>query len=41
MVFGAIGNSDHDETVQIIHRALGAGINFIDTADGYPPGSRR
>ncbi len=38
MMFGAWGNSDHDESVQIIHRALDAGINFIDTADVYSRG---
>jgi aryl-alcohol dehydrogenase-like predicted oxidoreductase len=38
MMFGAFGNPDHDESVQIIHKALDAGINFIDTADGYSAG---
>jgi aryl-alcohol dehydrogenase-like predicted oxidoreductase len=38
MMFGAFGNPDHDDAVQIIHKALGAGINFIDTADGYSAG---
>jgi aryl-alcohol dehydrogenase-like predicted oxidoreductase len=38
MMFGAWGNTDHDESVRIIHRALGAGINFIDTADVYARG---
>src|SRR5580700_5867754 len=38
MMFGAIGNPDHDDAVQIIHRALDAGINFIDTADIYSAG---
>jgi len=38
MMFGAFGNPDHDESVKIIHRALDAGINFIDTADGYSAG---
>src|ERR1700722_5821577 len=38
MMFGAWGNPDHDESVQIIHRALDAGINFIDTADVYSAG---
>jgi aryl-alcohol dehydrogenase-like predicted oxidoreductase len=38
MMFGAFGNSDHDDVVQIIHKALDAGINFIDTADGYSAG---
>src|SRR6202050_1804402 len=38
MMFGAWGNTDHDESVAIIHRALDAGINFIDTADVYSRG---
>src|SRR3954468_14826733 len=38
MMFGAWGNTDHDECIRIIHRALDAGINFIDTADVYAGG---
>src|SRR6201996_6902590 len=38
MMFGAIGNQDHDDSVRIIHKALDAGINFIDTADAYSRG---
>jgi aryl-alcohol dehydrogenase-like predicted oxidoreductase len=38
MMFGAWGNPDHDECIRIIHRALDAGINFIDTADVYSRG---
>jgi aryl-alcohol dehydrogenase-like predicted oxidoreductase len=38
MMFGAFGNSDHDDAIKIIHKALDAGINFIDTADGYSAG---
>jgi aryl-alcohol dehydrogenase-like predicted oxidoreductase len=38
MMFGAWGESDHDESIRIIHRALDAGINFIDTADVYSRG---
>lgn len=38
MMFGAIGNSDHDESIRIIHRALDAGINVIDTAPAYSAG---
>jgi len=38
MMFGARGNPDHDDCVRIIHRALDAGINFIDTADVYSHG---
>ena len=33
-----LGNPDHDESIRIIHRALDAGINFIDTADVYSQG---
>ncbi|HWE67823.1 MAG TPA: aldo/keto reductase [Acidimicrobiales bacterium] len=35
MMFGAWGTPDHDESIRIIHRALDAGINFVDTADVY------
>ena len=38
MMFGAWGNSDHDDVIAVIHRALDAGINFIDTADVYARG---
>jgi len=38
MMFGAWGETDHDACVKIIHRALDAGINFIDTADVYARG---
>ncbi|MFI6681788.1 aldo/keto reductase [Kribbella sp. NPDC050470] len=38
MMFGAVGNPDHDDSIRIIHRALDAGINFIDTADMYSRG---
>ena len=38
MMFGSWANADHDESIQIIHRALDAGINFIDTADVYSRG---
>ena len=38
MMFGAWGTADHDESIRIIHRALEAGINFIDTADIYSQG---
>jgi aryl-alcohol dehydrogenase-like predicted oxidoreductase len=38
MMFGAMGNPDHDDSIRIIHRALEAGINFIDTADVYSAG---
>jgi hypothetical protein len=35
MMFGVVGNKDHDDCVWITHRVLDAGINFIDTADVY------
>jgi aryl-alcohol dehydrogenase-like predicted oxidoreductase len=38
MMFGAVGNPDHDDSIRIIHKALDAGINFIDTADAYSRG---
>ena len=38
MMFGRIGNPDHDDSIRIIHAALDAGINFIDTADVYSAG---
>ena len=38
MMFGAWGNADHDDSIRIIHRALDAGINFVDTADVYSEG---
>src|SRR4051812_6974776 len=38
MMFGAWGNPDHDDSIRIIHRALDAGINFLDTADVYSAG---
>jgi aryl-alcohol dehydrogenase-like predicted oxidoreductase len=38
MMFGDWGTKDHDESIRIIHRALDAGINFIDTADVYSQG---
>ncbi len=37
-MFGAWGNTDHDDSIRIIHRALDAGINFVDTADVYSRG---
>jgi aryl-alcohol dehydrogenase-like predicted oxidoreductase len=38
MMFGAMGNPDHADSIRIIHKALDAGINFIDTADAYSRG---
>jgi aryl-alcohol dehydrogenase-like predicted oxidoreductase len=38
MMFGRFGNPDPDDCVRIVHQALDAGINFVDTADVYGPG---
>lgn len=38
MNFGAMSNPDHEDSIRIIHKALDAGINFIDTADFYSHG---
>src|SRR5450755_2966719 len=38
MMLGGMGNTDHDESVTMIHTALDAGINFLDTADVYSGG---
>jgi aryl-alcohol dehydrogenase-like predicted oxidoreductase len=38
MMFGGWGNPDHEDSIKVIHRALDAGINFIDTADVYSGG---
>ncbi|MET8507383.1 aldo/keto reductase [Streptomyces sp. NPDC014779] len=38
MMFGAIGNRDHQDCARIIHSALDQGINFVDTADMYSAG---
>src|ERR1039457_1233605 len=39
MLGASIGNPDHDDSIRIIHKALDAGINFIDTADAYSRGA--
>ncbi len=39
MMFGSWGNDDRADAIRIIHRALDAGINFIDTADVYSAGA--
>jgi aryl-alcohol dehydrogenase-like predicted oxidoreductase len=39
MLGASIGNPDHDDSIRIIHAALDAGINFIDTADVYSNGA--
>jgi len=38
MMFGAWGNQDHEDSIRVIHAALDAGINFVDTADVYSAG---
>jgi aryl-alcohol dehydrogenase-like predicted oxidoreductase len=38
MMFGAIGNPDHDECARMVDVAIEKGINFIDTADMYSDG---
>jgi len=38
MMFGAWGNTDHDDSIRVIHAALDAGVNFVDTADVYSSG---
>lgn len=39
MMFGDWGNTDEDECIRMIHTALDAGVNFVDTADVYGAGS--
>jgi aryl-alcohol dehydrogenase-like predicted oxidoreductase len=38
MMFGAWGGGDVDDSIRVVHRALDAGINFVDTADVYSGG---
>jgi aryl-alcohol dehydrogenase-like predicted oxidoreductase len=38
MMFGPWGSTTHEQSLNIIDRALDAGINFIDTADVYSAG---
>jgi len=38
MMFGPMGNPDHEDCARIIHKALANGVNFIDTADRYSAG---
>jgi aryl-alcohol dehydrogenase-like predicted oxidoreductase len=38
MMFGKWGNTDHGACVALVHRALDAGINFIDTSNNYSDG---
>ncbi len=39
MMFGPWGNDDRADAIRVIHRALDAGINFVDTADVYSGGA--
>jgi len=38
MMFGAWGNTDTNDSIRVINRALDRGINFVDTADVYSAG---
>src|SRR5437899_10372052 len=38
MMFGTDGNRDEKECIDIVHAALDAGVNLIDTADIYSHG---
>lgn len=38
MMFGPWGNNDEADAIRVMHRALDAGINFVDTADVYSAG---
>ncbi|MFC3997791.1 aldo/keto reductase [Nocardiopsis sediminis] len=38
MMLGAWGNTDHGDAIRMVHTALDAGINFVDTADMYSEG---
>jgi aryl-alcohol dehydrogenase-like predicted oxidoreductase len=35
MMFGEVGNPDHDDCIRMIDVAIENGINFVDTADAY------
>lgn len=35
MFAASVGNPDHEDSIRIIHKALDAGINLVDTADAY------
>ena len=35
MLATGVGNSDPENSIRIVHRALDAGINLVDTADAY------
>ncbi|WP_427846459.1 aldo/keto reductase [Cryobacterium arcticum] len=38
MMFGPWGNADEQDSIRVIHHALDAGVNFVDTADVYSGG---
>jgi len=38
MMLGPWGTADHDEAARIVHTALDAGVNTVDTADMYSDG---
>src|SRR5690349_19960171 len=38
MMLGGWGNTDRAACVRIVHRALDAGLNFVDTANNYAAG---
>ena len=38
MMFGAVRSPDHRDCERIVHQALDAGINLVDTADMYGAG---
>ena len=38
MMLGQWGNPDHEAGIRMLHTALDAGINFVDTADMYSDG---
>lgn len=38
MMFGPWGNDDRADAIRVIHAALDAGVNFVDTADVYSGG---
>src|SRR2546423_3075394 len=38
MMFGAWGNTDHEECIRIIGAAIEGGINILDTANVYSAG---
>jgi aryl-alcohol dehydrogenase-like predicted oxidoreductase len=35
MFASSINDAGHDDSIRVIHKALDAGINFVDTADAY------